>query len=962
MSVRTHKLILLTAFILIGGCHKTHISPPVDAVVDYDTRGSIQVEPGEKGDFFAGAVYDRSVTEPVDILGFRVGARAAHYEDITRCFRTWADESKRVILEPYAQSHEGRELYTAVISSKENIRNIEKIKNAASQLADPRRTDAAGTQDLIKNTPAIAWLGYSIHGNELSGSDASMAVAYHLIASESMKVKELLDKVVIVIDPVMNPDGRERTITEIDENAGYVPNVDYASMHRGRWPYGRGNHYLFDMNRDWIAGTAPETRGRWKMMLEFRPQLVIDAHEMMALDTFLFYPASEPINPHRPASIMKWQKIFADNHAVTFDAHGFSYYTREWVEGWYPGYSDAWASLNSSIGMLYEQARFGGQSIRRESGKILPYSYSVKAQAVSSMSDLFTLMQHREDILRDFAANRALPLSGDFNRVFALRKGLHPDRERAFISTLMMQGIEVFEAEADFEAPDAQGVFGKSEKAESFRKGTYLIPEAQPQGLLLRALLDLDPRYSKQVLLDERHELERKNESKIYDITAWDLAHAFDIDGFWITDSGVARKAVMEIEDAEAGVVAPSEGAITAWVVDGSDDASIAFAAAALEDGIRIRVSEKAFTTAGKKFPRGSLLVRRSENGESTDEKLVKAAVKAGVVVHATTSGRSPDDGPDLGGPKFHFLYKPRVAVLANAPIGPTQYGHVWHHMDGVLGMQFTLLDVQALEWYDLRRYNVIIIPPTWQSLAAVLKPHAKKLSAWVRSGGSLIAIGSSAAAVTNKDLGLGTVRLMRDVLTEVDGYREAAQMDLKARNIKVDPEIVWGEKKLEPREKKDKAVGDKKSPDALKPSPGAGPDAVKKALERKDQRLRLFSPRGTIFRGLANLDSWMTYGLRDEIPFIFRGDNVFVARAPAHAPVRFATEERLRLSGLVWPEAVSRLALSAYVTTERIGQGQVILFSWDPVFRGYFKGTARIFSNAVVYGPSLGASQPAPW
>ncbi|HEX6884526.1 MAG TPA: M14 family zinc carboxypeptidase, partial [Planctomycetota bacterium] len=354
--------------------------------------------------FFPGARHDAAVVTPDSILGQAHGTRLAHHAEILACFRAWAASSPRIRLETFARTHEGRELVWAAISSPANLARLDALRADMQKLADPRGLSEAEAQRILAG-PAVAWMGYSIHGDELSGSDAAVALGYHLVASQDADVAELLDQLVIVIDPCLNPDGRERIIGMVEQSAGLTPNLDYESLHRGRWPWGRGNHYLFDMNRDWMAGTQPETRGRWQAVLSFRPQLFVDAHEMGSDDTFLFYPQAKPHNPQLPVNQQAWMERYGSDAARAFDAHGWAYYTREWADAWGPFYSDAWASLTGAVGILYEQASTSGFPLVRPSGKVLTYREAVHHQVTASWANLGTLRANRGEILRDYLAN-----------------------------------------------------------------------------------------------------------------------------------------------------------------------------------------------------------------------------------------------------------------------------------------------------------------------------------------------------------------------------------------------------------------------------------------------------------------------------------------------------------------------------------------------------------------------------
>jgi Zinc carboxypeptidase len=986
--VHAHVVHVIGLALAVSACGQAPMRQqrPAPVLVDADAFPPVARPDGDGYDvpFFAGVTYDPAITTPATCLGHDVGARLAPPDAILGCFRAWVGQSKRVRIEPYARTYEGRELVRVVITSPENQARLDAILADLAEIADPRQVPAAELERIVREGPAVAWFGYSVHGDEVSGADASVAFGHHLIAGQDGGVPEMLEQVVVVIDPVMNPDGRARILSQIEQTASLVPNLNDASMHRGRWPWGRGNHYLFDMNRDWIVGVAPETRGRWQGLLRYHPQLIIDAHEMGPRETYLFYPYADPVNPNMSPSVMAWQRAFAADHSAAFDRHGWAYYTREWADGWFPGYTDAWGSLSGAIGILYEQSGTAGQPMLRSSGKRVTYRESVHAQAVSSLTNLGTLARNRAAILGDYLADRRRWLRPEIAaRTFVVRPGKVPDRERHLVATLVRQGIEVYRASEPFTARDAQGVLGDKQAVLRLPEGTYLVPAAQPRGALVRSILELDTRFSSTFLATERAELERTGSSKVYDVTAWNLGQTFALDAYWIDTPRVAQAQVTSANDLgdQAGqdTARPAAGAgeprpAYAWVVDGRDDASVRFAVEALERGIVVHVADHAFETAGQSFVRGSLIVRAGDNRPDLLARLSAAAEAAGVAVIPTATGRAPGEGPDLGGQHFWQLHRPRVGVLTNAPVSPADFGHIWHQIDRELGMPMSMLDLQHLGYHDLRRYTVLVLPQADSGLQGLLTAHAQTLGAWLRSGGTLIAMGDSAAMLASKDLGLSQVRLRHDILSELPLYQAAAQRELGAREIAIDEGRVWdGASAPAPAGARPPAPGAAAgtpprtgAPTGGAPAgaePGAGgprPDAL---VAEEDAWMRRFAPAGAILRALVNPEDWLTFGIDSaEMPVLVLGDHAFFARGPVRVPLRLAPAVRLRLSGLLWPEARERLALSAYATVERVGAGQIILFASPPSFRGATPGTARLFANALVYGPSLGASQPYGW
>ncbi len=492
-------------FLLLAACSSPPPATPKARPnqVDFDLAGGpLAPAAGGGGAFYAGATYDAKVTPPDQCLGHAPGERMAAGEVIIGCFRRWDDESPRVRVDRYALSHEGRELVRVIITAPENLARFDDIVRDLNRLADPRGLSAADGDRLIAAVPGVAWFGYSIHGDETSGADAAVVFGHHLAAATDADTEALLRKVIVVIDPVMNPDGRARTVAQFGQTASAVANLDQDSMHRGQWPWGRGNHYLYDMNRDWFLGVAPETRGRWQAMSELRPHLMVDVHEMAAQESFLSYPYSDPVNPNLAANVRDWQAVFTADLARAFDGFGWAYYTREWADAWYPGYSDEWAALGGAVGVLYEQARNGGQALRRDTGDIRTYRDAVHHQAIASLSNLMTFGRNRDAVLKDYLAfRRAAAQPAGKRRAFALVPGRAPDRERRLLLALLRQGIEVWRTDAELAPRGAEGALGGPAPAK-FPVGTYLVPAAQPNGALVRALLDFDPHMSDAFLVE----------------------------------------------------------------------------------------------------------------------------------------------------------------------------------------------------------------------------------------------------------------------------------------------------------------------------------------------------------------------------------------------------------------------------------------------------------------------------
>lgn len=939
---------------------------------------------------FDSSDYDPAVPTPESILGFALGERPVTHADVEGCLRRWQDHPRLRLIE-YGQTHERRRLYYAAITSERNHTRMDSIRLALGKLSDPRRMEAdddAGA--IIRDTPAVAWMAYCIHGDELSGADAAVGLIHHLIAARDADTCRLLDELVICVDPLMNPDGRDRFVHQVEQAAGATPNFDLdAVQHGGRWPFGRTNHYYFDMNRDWILGVCPETRGRRAAIAAWQPQLLVDGHEMGGQDTFLFYPPREPFNPEVPASLHKWWKVFADEQGAAFDLFGWSYYTREWADFWYPGYSDGYGAFNGAVAILYEQAGIGGRPVRQRSGRVLTYREAVHHQAVSSIANLRTLAANRAAVLTDFHEFKRAALRIRNHRggdVFVLPPGGNESRKEALLSNLLNQGIEIGVAQGGFVGRDVRGSLAQHETSREFPAGSFVIRRNQPLAALVGVNLDFDPRMDDAFLASERRELETKGESRLYDITGWSLPIAYGLDAYWCGSADVQTEPLRSIRPRGGAVALPGDEPHPpyGYVVDAVDDLALRAAAELLQADVVTRVAQEAFTAGGRRYPRGSLLIRTHENGPALRERLQRAAAVAGVEIVAVYSARSPDAGPDLGGQRFTQLQRPRVALLGGAGVDVYSYGTIWHLLDHELGLEVSQYDLHQRGDLDLRRFNVVILPECWGDAAEFYKPLLDDLKTWVEQGGTLIAVGDATAAFTGKDSTFSAVRSRGDVLSELAVYAEAVAAERAAGRTPINAAAIWD------------------TPHELPPASAPASDEEsgdEAALTRREEYRRRFAPQGAIVRAELNPEHWLTVGcsitgstfpqaaligaeasaggaapavvatnaggapgaIRPELPVFVSGARVLLARPPVATAVRLAPVERLRLSGLLWPEAAVRLADSAYLTAESVGHGQLILFAHAPNFRGAWHGTRRLLANAVLLGPGCGASAPAP-
>jgi hypothetical protein len=673
--------------------------------------------------------------------------------------------------------------------------------------------------------------------------------------------------------------------------------------------------------------------------------VVVDAHEMGSYSTYLFSPGREPINPNITAELLHWWDVFAADQGAEFDRRGWSYYTGDWHEEWYPGYGSAWCLFTGALGILYEQAGAEGSSVKRPDGSVHDYPRAVAQQAVSSFANLATTAKNRRALLTDYAnfhRDGALGRARDGLRgAYLFATGNNPGREAEFLTTIQGHGLRVEKAAASFQAAviTAQG----ERASRTYPAGTYIIPMNQPRALLAQALLEFDPHLKKSFLEEERRSLEKGEGTRMYEVSGWSLAQAYDLDiAYAESRPGVAA------DNAEAPT--PSEGkllnpdATYGFLVAAGDDRAMPALVKMLDAGLSVRVATKPFVHQNVPYEAGTLIARRGENGPDLIAKLEPIACATGVTILGTSSNYS-SSGIDLGSDLWELLRAPRVGLFWGPNVDFTSAGWLWYEIDQRLGVIHSLLDINSLDWYDLSAYNVLIIPNTWGNPKEALgEQGVAALKKWVQAGGTLIAVNEPAYFLADSAAGFSQAREYSQVLDKLGDYNLAFLEERAAATATVDTNAVW------------RGV----TPTASAPKPAEKPSPEE--LAKRNEKARTFGPQGVIMRLNLNTEHWLCFGTGGRASAMIYSRNALLAKDPVQIAARIAGPDKMRLSGLLWPEARERWANTAYCTRESMGKGQLILFADEPFFRAYFHGTRRLLENAIVLGPGIGTAFPAPW
>lgn len=887
----------------------------------------------------AESTYDERIPTPVSVLRFDLGDRPIRHHEAVKYLKKLAEASPRAQYVESGYTHEKRLLGYLLVSSEQNMAKLDKIKGQLQDLSDLKNPSKN-----LNSMPATAWMMYSIHGDELSGTDAGVKLAYQLVAGTDNKTKQILDKLVVGIDPMENPDGRERALAQIQQWGSDIINTDAQDIHHaGIWPYGRGNHYFFDLNRDWFILANPESRARIKALIEWNPILVVDAHEMGAYSTYLFNPPREPINININKETRNWWEIFSQDQSKAFDEHQWSYYTRSWYDDFFPGYGSAMPNYWGSVAILYEQSQTDGTVVKKPANKLSSFTEAVHRQFISSMANLTTAAENRTELLKHFTKTRkdASSLKGAFYIV----PGENPTRTERLVERLLMVGIEVYRSERAITRFRGKNYYGESYKTSNLPKGTYVIPLGQPMGYLAKAILEFDPRMLNEVLQKEYSDLQKGEGSSLYEVSAWSMLLAYDVDAYFNTKSSIkGLKQVTQIE-ATTGKLHDLKAAV-AYALPYADDQSIHALLAMYEKGLYVRSATDPFESGGRKYDRGTLVLRTNENPDDLAETLKEIALTHRVDIFGIGSMRIKK-GPDLGGGEFRLLESPRIAMLTGPDLSIYSLGTTWYLLDHELQTRFSLLNHDNFSGFDLRKYNVLILPSTWGGLSTYKNILGKggiaKLKDWVKDGGTLISMGGGSAFLADTSSGFSRVQLKRQALSKLDLYDEALAKEALA-NETIDSLVIWENKKPKASEETESEK------------------LAKEKMKTIDERARLFQPRGTIMNAELDPEHWLSFGAGESVPVTVYSSYAFLSKGAVQTPARFAPADKLRLSGLLWPEAKERWANTAYATRESSGKGQIILFTNEPAYRSYYYGSIRLLLNAMLLGPGMGTNVGVDW
>ncbi len=808
----------------------------------------------------------QQIPSPADHLGYDIGGDFTPVSGIAHYFFALAEASDRVSVHPYGETYEGRPLLQVLVASPTHRGRLEEILELNRELTLPE-TSEARAREIIRTNPAVVYLSYGVHGNESSSPEAALWTAYDL-ARGAQDVAWVLDSVIVVIDPMLNPDGRDMYVNGYRQLRGETPNPDPSTLeHTVRG--GRTNHYGFDLNRDWAWATQIETRQRLATWSRWNPQVHADLHEMGSNSTYFFFPPAKPINPLFPEHTMAWAERIGNGNAEAFNREGWLYYTAQGFDLFYPGYGDSWPSLLGGIGMTYEQAGGGGAGlvVERSDGTLLTLKDRASHHWVASKATIRTAAAGRTDLLTGFAAFFRNVDEGIHD--ILLVPGVDSGRIHALAAHLRQQGIEVERATRSFQA---QALPHPGYPArESFPEGTLRVPARQTRGRLAAALLQPD-----QVLDAEAS----------YDITAWSLPYAYGVEAHTV-------RGTVGAPFEPAGVPAPPSPGASAqtpygYLMTPGFEAMPALVRFLVAEG-RAYAQPDTFRMGSTLYPAGTLFLPRGTNPD-LDRKVRDAGLEPYL---APVSTGLTETGLDLGTGSAGVVTLPKVGVVGTAGAG----GSHGFFLERILGLPFDALPETALSG-DLHDYDVLIVAGGGGRQAGA---PAEGLGAWVRAGGTLVAVGAS----------------LGESLAEI-----------------------------KPRRPEDEELkGDALLAQALKTREERREDRWEESIPGTILKVRL-DPGHPLAAG-ASAD-----GLDGEM-FVLSNGQAFEP-ATGYESVVFFPEGGEKIGGVISQKGLEQMARSTWLAQASVGRGTLILFAEDPLFRMFWYSGFQLYANAILLGPAF--------
>jgi hypothetical protein len=653
--------------------------------------------------------YNNAIPTPESVLGFKVGEWHASHDKLVEYYKILAKSSDRISLEDRGKTFEGRPLLLLTITSPSNHANLQTIKQEHLKLTLAEESTSLNVQEM----PIVVYQGFSIHGNEPSGANSAMVLAYYLAAAEGKEIEDLLNNTVILLDPTLNPDGLQRFAYWANTNKSKFNNTDANDREFHEiWPGGRTNHYWFDMNRDWLPVQLPESRARIESYSNWMPNVLTDHHEMGSNSTFFFQPGIQSrVNPLTPKENQLLTKEIATYHAKALDKLGSLYFTEESYDDFYYGKGSTYPDVNGGIGILFEQGSSRGHAQETING-VLTFPFTIRNQFTAALSTLEASKNMRSKLLdyqRDFYKNAAKEAAKDQVKAFVFGDSKDVARTFHLAEILQRHKIKFYKPTSDLR------INGKNFK----QKSSFIVPTNQKKYKLIKAMFNTQTKFE---------------DSLFYDISAWTFPLAFNLDYTTLKSTSNLGNLVSDLKLEKGKVTSKSN---YAYLMEWHEYYTPKVLNKILHKGIRAKVGMKPFSIDGINYDYGTILISVQNQKYTTDELytiLNNIAQNSSVTIRGVTTGLT--QGIDLGSNQFRIINTPKVAMIVGNGVRSYDAGEIWHLFDQRYEMNITKLDEAYLRSVDLSKYTTIILPSSSLQLSTTT---IKKIKDWVANGGTLI-------------------------------------------------------------------------------------------------------------------------------------------------------------------------------------------------------------------------------
>ena len=686
--------------------------------------------------------FDSSIPTPEQFLGYAIGEQHTRHDRIVAYLKELDRLSDKVSFEIIGETFEHRAQVVAIFSSPENHKNLEQIRlqHLSNQLN--------GTNNKV---PLVIHLAYNVHGNEPSSSEAALLTAYYLTASQSEETKQWLNNMIITMDPVINPDGRDRHTHWANMHKG-TPAVSDPNdrEHNEIWPGGRFNHYWFDLNRDWFLATFPETRNRINFFHKWRPYVQTDHHEMGTNSTFYFDPGKESSNnPIVPDYL--YNKIypkFGEYFTKATNSIGSMYFTKEAFDKLYPGYGSSYINFYGGAGFLFEQGSSRGH-VQETTTIPITFGFTIRNQFTASLATITAALAEKESLIemrKQFYLTAKQQAANSVIKGYSFGDPNDFNRTKAFIDLLLLHKIDVYKV------PNSTN---------------YFVPTAQDNYIMVRSIFENQITYK---------------DSTFYDASTWSLIHAY---GLPFSEMKASIALSEKINTPLVFNTTPIVKSNYAYLVSNSDYNIHQFIYALQNEGVLVQTATRTFNTningENMNFGYGSIIISVQQQKIDADKLyniVSKASVAANIKVHTVSTGFS-NSGIDLGSNNVKTLKKPEAAMIIGNGVAASEAGEIWHLLDQRLHMPITKLDILNFSRVRLARYNTLVMVSGVYNLLD--KTSVDKIKAWVQEGNTLITIKTGAEwAIKNGftkfqlsvDSSLTKGRIDYDRATEIEGAK----------------------------------------------------------------------------------------------------------------------------------------------------------------------------------------------